>query len=972
MLQFPLAKRIAALGVLSCSLLTYCLAYPGSIGNAQDETTPAPRRKTERNSSGSDSPRITTVEVRASLSKEYLDRAKDLPLSTLDFLASDAISTDKQNGSVYIDSFLYRAADHKNPPNLTREGFYEDIAGFKQLNAEMQQQFDFYQGAKPGIDRLADLGGPIGVFAGFMMENHLDTFMNGLHRQLLDAEREEAQAYFGTRMLDVKALREARDSGSPSFFVKEIERQAGFPRKIEDLPEEAREAATIRLGEFALATIAVTGTDFSKVQATNNSNFKDLDARVKKVTDAQDIVTRQMAKLMTETEDNTKGLNAISEELDRQHADLSLIQRVMYSHLTVDEQIDLVQHSEALNLAAEKKAELITNLKERKTILEDARVCNELINGGQQALVAMQRLGVDPKVVAGMSDALKYGSGAFNAVSSALTGNYFGAAMAVLGMFGGGGGDPETAHFQAIMAKLDEIVQTQRQIIETQKLILQELQKIENLIVQNQIELRSDFDSVYALQILTLEAVRSGEKSNLNFCDNFHDGAIRQRTYDSMQKYFAPRSDTYRSCASYLERSIGTLSGDRSRFAVFFGLPLLELANQPKDPHSVQTKTPVRDLIAPFFAYLDNYADEEDRDKKTVKGSFFYPTVDYPSLKQKEAYLSAANAKPVDSKSNQPSRDRDGRQVSQSFRTLRPLTMLDDSGHAQWYYDLFNLDDFLSPEDVAEYAKTEVKINDYRDLVAPGSNKLFDRSELIGGQYAFTGLDPGRQALQVAFSWLSEAIAQQSLISGDSLLQFLNRDGFRDYDAPDISLDALKVRPAEGEKASDKRAALARYLLGHNYILLENALRYRMYELMAGGNGKDAVSFASYLWAWKNPDPVYMNHLFGDSMGFSPKVQKPKDSPATVDGWSYSYKFWDYPPAGKKERTVTIPLPTPEEVQNREFLINPSLRRLLATRDEINTLLAQYQLSAEANQSPEKLRALKSVLLTRHYSNRLQ
>jgi len=319
--------------------------------------------------------------------------------------------------------------------------------------------------------------------------------------------------------------------------------------------------------------------------------------------------------------------------------------------------------------------------------------------------------------------------------------------------------------------------------------------------------------------------------------------------------------------------------------------------------HSVQLKTPIRDLIAPFFAYLNNYADDEDKGKKTVKGSFFFPALAYPSLKRKEEALLATH----DVRSGQsPYEVEHSDDKSAVFRNLRPVTSQGQSRHAQWYYDLFKLDNFLSSEDVAEYAEAEIGVNSYRDLIAPGSTRLFDRAELLGGQYPYADMPPGLQALQVTYDWLNEAIAQQAMITGDSLLQFLNRDGFRDYEAPTISFDALKEPPAQKEKASDKSAALARYLLGHNYIVLENTLRYRMYELMAGNDTKRPGSSASYTWAWNNPDPVYMNHLFGDSMSFNPHLNTPKDSSPTVVGWSYSYKFWDYEPLGLADITKRV------------------------------------------------------------------
>ena len=530
------------------------------------------------------------------------------------------------------------------------------------------------------------------------------------------------------------------------------------------------------------------------------------------------------------------------------------------------------------------------------------------------------------------------------------------------------------------MAKLDEIVETQKTIIAIQQAILKELGQIETLIIQNQIELRGTLASIYYLQTRTLDAVIQIKATDLNACtkflndrndnDNFVPDQGRFRDYASMQDYFANNWDLYKTCRLALDESIASISGPHG---IFFGYPVLENeAAKTRDDRLVQVLEPIKNAVAPFFAYVNRYVPDTNPDKKTIKGSFFAPSGDFETLMQKEKILglgkqpqtgSGATNDPTLSQTTQLSPE------AKKLQTLRPITALkypDNNPAVGMFYANFS-NELLSPDAVIGYANVELEINSYRELIATSGTTLLSSKDIYLGR---GHKQSAEIALKAAFDWLTLAIAQQNFLGGDTLLPFLNVDGFGEYTPPEIDLKQLIGEPKSKDVAHDQQLALAHYLLGHNPVLLQNAIRYRIFARMSDVSDDKRLTAFGYAWAYSHTEtPQYLQALLHDIVPVEHVEKKASDGPEVpATGWYYKYTFNDYDETGHvTAATQLVPLPPIEDVTGKVFVISTPLRRLLECRERINSLLSTDHLLEQASGRPTEFRQLKLMLLLQHY-----
>lgn len=917
----------------------------------------------------------------SSKSQNFINNARVVTITNLDFLAADAFQTDRANGSIVVDSIVYKSKADEPAFNVSRERFYRVMREQKDLNESMQTRVEAFNTGKKVVGAFADAAGPIGIFAFTAGDSYLDHFNERLRLGLEESRRDLSKHFFAGRTLNYERLRTAQVV-SPATFAKEVESQAGLPDAFDDLLPEQREHALVRLGEFTLATVALQGREFAAANKGNKAEFKRLRERVGHIEACQHELAFGMRQLMTETEANTAQLAKVAKELTDQHQDLGLMQTVMFSHLTVDEQLDLVKNSKSLPLTAEERVSMVDNLTKRKALLDSARQWNEFVHTGKDVMGIADKLGVDKDIVQTLQKGLATGDTAYNAINAALSGNYLGAVNAVLGIFGGGGMDVKSAQYAAIIAKLDEIVETQRKIIAIQQTILKELGQIEALIIQNQQELRGTLASIYALQANTLDAVIQIKKTSLNLCIKFLNDRYENATfvsdeerfkdYTSMQDYFANNWSLYDRCRHALDESIATISGPHG---IFFGYPVLEKeAAKTPDASLVQVLEPVHNAVAPFFAYLTRYVPDPDPDKKTVEGAFFAPTVDFGTLMQKEDILLLGGSPPETSvatkESLAPPRPHLSKEAAK-FQVLRPISTLkypESNPAVGMFYANFTKE-LLSPDAIVEYANVELDLNSYRELLSPSGMTLLDTKDLYGGRGQNNA---SAIALKAAFDWLSLAIAQQNFLGGDVLLHFLSTDGFSEYKPPVVSLSQLLDEPKSKDVLHDQQLALAHYLLGHNPVLLQNAIRYRIFKKMQAHNDDKTLTAFGYAWAYSHSEtPLYLQALLRDALPveyIEKKAEGRSNVPAT--GWYTKYVFTDYTEGAREERTLMVPLPTIEDVMQKTFVISTPLRRLLECRNRINTVLAANQLLEQASENKTEFRRLKLMLLMQHYQPR--
>jgi len=627
----------------------------------------------------------------------------------------------------------------------------------------------------------------------------------------------------------------------------------------------------------------------------------------------------------------------------------------------------LVTNSSTLELTNEQKQSLVSNLQKRKVLVEEAQKWNDFVHTGNDLIGIAAKLGVDQDIVQTLHKGLSAGDTAYSAINAALSGNYLGAVTAVFGLFGGGGMDAETAHYAAIMAKLDEIIETQKKLIAIQQQILSELSKIESLIIQNQIELRGILANIFVLQAATLDAVTQIKRADLNYCtkflndryseDSFLKNEDRFRDYDSMRGYFARNWSIYEKCRLALDQSIATISGVHG---IFFGYPELQAeATRIQLTSLPQVLEPVQYSVAPFFAYLKLYAPDTNRDKKTIIGSFFAPSLNFRDLKNKQNIL-ATNADPNNSPDASSSPET-------MLRTLRPISALNypsENPAVAMFYSTFSTE-LLSPDAVRVYAEVEMQVNNFRELTSNDGHTLLTSAEIYQGLGNKTSAEI---SLKAAFDWLTLAIAQQNFLDGDTLLPILSSDGFAEYNAPQLSLKQLIAEPASGNIAHDQEVALAHYMLGHNPVLAENVIRYRIFKQMSADVGTKLTAFG-YGWGYTHHEnPIFLQTLLKDNLSVEYVEHKDTDGSAVPPtGWYTKYSFTDYSDAAPQPQSVMVPLPPIEEVAEQSFVTSSALQELMLCRNKINALLAADRVIAESDKQPNEFKTLKLILLTQLY-----
>jgi hypothetical protein len=904
-----------------------------------------------------------------SSSDAFLKKAKNVSIVNLNSFALDAVNTDRNNKSVFVDTLLYQSPNNKEAFDSDRNRFYESLRKQQELNDGMQKQLEAFNRAKPYAEKIAAMGGPLVVFSYKAAETYLERFTKTLRDEQENTFKQMTSQYFAGRQLNLDKLRRAKDRGDDAFLA-EFKAQANLPPE-QDFPNVnplVRDHALLKLGEFTLEYTYLTGKQIEIEQRRNNEKLNQLMQRSLHIEACQKDMAAKIDKLIENTDKNAAEMERIS----RQVKDLGLIEKVVMGHLSPEEQIYLVEHSQTLQISDQEKKDLISNLKDRQRIIDDARKWNDFGNHGQDFIGIVDKLGADKNIVDGVQKTFTAGNAAYNAVLAAMTGNYLGAANAVLGMFSGGGADAETAHYNAIMGKLDEIIETQKKIIENQARILDKLRNIENLIIQSHMALSSDLKNVFALQQKILDATVQYAKANMKLCSLFvkavnstvgspSDNAATY-SYKQLQETFRVNEvhHNFISCRQFLNKTIGDISADRNPY---IGYAALESRKGQENPQITAVRAPFEASVRPIFRFLEYYVPDSDEHQNTVKGSFFFLSTDYGTLKAKsDTALAPENASIPQSSSAKPKVPI----KTLSLRTLRPLSSA-ASKDAKFYYDSLREDNFLSPRDLVEYANWELEINPYRELIAPSGNRLLTSEELYTKKPDHFAED----RLKALFDWLSLAIAQQNLLAGDLLLPFLSSAGFGKINPPQISLDALFLPPAQNDKKEEKEAALAQYVLGRNHLLLQNALRYRIYNLM----DEKKISLAGYAFAWHSHNETSMKVLFGDSIKIAWKQQKVDDAADKLStGWYVPYEFTDYAPDGTPTKTsMFVPLPEPSVVFTREFIPSPELAALVQCRDKVNAQLSQYELSRELNAkntNPKMLVSLKKLLLMQNYMPR--
>ncbi len=203
-------------------------------------------------------------------------------------------------------------------------------------------------------------------------------------------------------------------------------------------------------------------------------------------------------------------------QLDKNTKDIDYLKNWMGGKMSAAELVQAAK-SGVLNISGDK-------LQEIKFIAKVDRFqesANQVLGIAGQSLVLAHKLGVDPDLVSGISDVVKYSKAAIEIGSSIFRMDIIGSLSAIGGLFGGP--DTNTLRHAEIMKALQGIQETQMKILENQQKISEQVSKLhEDLLSTRQELLRTlhrEFNRVHvnddSIRTLVSEVVK---EANLGSC----------------------------------------------------------------------------------------------------------------------------------------------------------------------------------------------------------------------------------------------------------------------------------------------------------------------------------------------------------------------------------------------------------------------------------------------------------------------
>lgn len=204
-----------------------------------------------------------------------------------------------------------------------------------------------------------------------------------------------------------------------------------------------------------------------------------------------------------------------------------------------------------------------------------------------------------------LSFAVSAYSTSLNASSQLATGNYFGAALSVVGLFGNKNSDPMApvlASLSVINRKLDALLDGQRRILENQRRIIETLDRIET-------DIHELSDQQYLLSSRILVAIQADKASKINSCIVFgneleratrlQDSEVSWKDQDlSTNVYNSLRLDRLTDCLDLVDSISVDYAAERK-----VNPYLLVLTNPANDVRSLRLKGFYEDYYQPLLEY---------------------------------------------------------------------------------------------------------------------------------------------------------------------------------------------------------------------------------------------------------------------------------------------------------------------------------------------------------------------------------
>jgi hypothetical protein len=532
--------------------------------------------------------------------------------------------------------------------------------------------------------------------------------------------------------------------------------------------------------------------------------------------------------------------------------------------------------------------------------------------------------------------AVNTASVAGSALSQALTGNYLGAAIALSGLFGGGGGDANAARHQQLMDFLSqnfkELNRKLYHILTNQRTIMEMISNLSQQLADYHVELQERLGNLAFEQGLAYKTVRAllwdkfagcavvwnGRTLEGRFA---FDGTTGFQTYEHLAAVYRASALHFKSCAQRLEELMSQLSDPQTFSAA---VNLAHVVDQDQG------------VVVP-----DQHRHIASSDLEKFLDSVYNPTITL-IRRTRTTYLEAdllqlvSFAMPAYSLGSVTSkvsklRSQDGRPCSIASKRIKALLCQDDRPGIADGLAASLLATPVSAPHAVKLATWSLPMATYRDWSTP-EGTLMSPAEFAR---SVTWSPPGKRLLTDMSMLLDLAVAQTTMLYGDVTSKIVF-DLVWDRDQKSFIEPPARIHGASGDGVEGSRQ-IAWRLMRNNPYLAQNVLMWALDATASPMLSQTTYSFALSFFDRDGGKVTQLESLFGAALSLS------RDP-----GLGILASLPTLEPCADKQgdcaSTITVPMPAQDEIMARTLSYPSRLEALLTLRRRLAAALADYDL----------------------------
>lgn len=686
-------------------------------------------------------------------------------------------------------------------------------------------------------------------------------------------------------------------STDPARFREQLNEKLGpiFGSDLDELPKEQQDIVN-HFYDKQIADVMKAGfASLSGVQDLQQSdidqNRQDIKGLALTFAHFADSTHQQLLAITGNQEQLNSDLQALDRRVGNTEQGVAFMQSVMFSNMKPADQLTALQSGLFPNMPKNQRKDLEAKIKvvaERKELTDSVK---NYLDGASEFVIIARNLGVDPKILNAANQAVSIGNQAATAFTDLTSGNLLGAVGAITNIFGIGGPDvaaqrhAETMNMLRTMytkldvidQKADQLLNGQRVIVQTEQAILEHLDALSKQVQQNQEEVMAGLRSLHDDVLVNRQFLENQASLNYGNCyvlvKDPENGSViidtgkgQYPSYSRFQALFTNRRHEMMSCMKQLRATRGASQEFNS---VFWLKSAMTSVNSNIGAYLTKVYDPAWELLQNTSLNADG---------KTLAQRVSSLLVPMSTVADFSAKYSGVEA--VD-----PPRFRKSLSDLMATALAPPAVILHDSYLANIHYYFLLLDAEDRPRPLQDLYSVD-------DIRLTGCDYLID-----------------------ALSLTDVAIAQQVLVSGDSLLPIM-ADGlerFRD------SQDANRAKTYN--QISD--------LLKNDSILASNLMKYMLRKQVLS-----KCNLIVYNVALTRSDPTLLNGCVADFWKLSYSEKEVKDDQGILEtprGWSVNIGGTQYA------------LPSAVDLLDGKFVYTNETYGLLGWRQRILQEISTYQ-----------------------------